>query len=68
VSAAIFGPGIDNYMKWIQHRPDALADGTLARNRPLPNSLWLDESFHEQSPRSRRWGNSPAIAPITTMR
>ncbi|HEY4245376.1 MAG TPA: glycoside hydrolase family 88 protein [Lacunisphaera sp.] len=38
-------PWIDNYMKWISTGQFRLADGTLARNRPLPNSLWLDDLY-----------------------
>jgi rhamnogalacturonyl hydrolase YesR len=38
-------PWIDNYMKWISTEQFRLADGTLARNRPLPNSLWLDDLY-----------------------
>ncbi len=38
-------PLIDNYMDLILNREYRLADGTLARNRPLPNSVWLDDMF-----------------------
>jgi unsaturated rhamnogalacturonyl hydrolase len=38
-------PWIDNYMAHISQRQMRLADGTLARNRPLPNSLWLDDLY-----------------------
>lgn len=37
----IFKTGIDHIMSK-QYR---LADGTLARNRPQPNTLWLDDMF-----------------------
>ncbi|PTX94292.1 glycoside hydrolase family 88 protein [Opitutus sp. ER46] len=40
-----FRPVIDNYLKWISRGQQRLADGTLARNRPLPNSLWLDDLY-----------------------
>ncbi|WP_438482509.1 glycoside hydrolase family 88/105 protein [Oleiharenicola lentus] len=38
-------PWIDNYLKWISKDQMRLADGTLARNRPLHNSLWLDDLY-----------------------
>ena len=36
---------IDNYINYISNKQFRLADGTLARNRPLPNSLWLDDLY-----------------------
>ncbi len=38
-------PLIDNYINYISTKEFRLADGTLARNRPLPNSLWLDDLY-----------------------
>ena len=38
-------PLIDNYLNYISSREFRLADGTLARNRPLPNTIWLDDLF-----------------------
>lgn len=38
-------PWIDNYIKWIHTGQMRLADGTLARNRPLHNTLWLDDLY-----------------------
>ncbi len=38
-------PMIDNYINYIQAKEFRLADGTLARNRPQPNTLWLDDLF-----------------------
>jgi rhamnogalacturonyl hydrolase YesR len=38
-------PWIDNYVKWISTGQFRLADGTLARNRPLHNTLWLDDLY-----------------------
>ena len=38
-------PMIDNFMDFISNRQFRLADSTLARNRPLPNTLWLDDLF-----------------------
>ncbi len=38
-------PWIDNYVKWVSTGQFRLQDGTLARNRPLPNTLWLDDLY-----------------------
>jgi len=38
-------PLIDNYMDLILHKEYKLKDGTLARNRPLANAVWLDDMF-----------------------
>lgn len=38
-------PLVDNYMNYIMTKEYRLADGTMARNRPLPNTLWLDDLF-----------------------
>jgi len=38
-------PLIDNYINWISTGQFRLPDGTLARNRPFPNSLWLDDLY-----------------------
>ena len=38
-------PWIENYMKWITSGQFRFADGTLARNRPLANALWLDDLY-----------------------
>ena len=38
-------PLIDNYINYIVNKEFRLKDGTLARNRPLPNTLWLDDMF-----------------------
>lgn len=38
-------PLIDNYMNLILYNEHRLADGTLARNRPQENSVWLDDMF-----------------------
>lgn len=38
-------PIIDNYINYISTKQFRLADGTLARNRPLPNALWLDDLY-----------------------
>jgi unsaturated rhamnogalacturonyl hydrolase len=38
-------PWIDNYVKYVSTGQYRLADGTLARNRPLKDSLWLDDLY-----------------------
>lgn len=38
-------PLIDNYLNYIYTNEYRLSDGTLARNRPLKNTLWLDDMF-----------------------
>jgi rhamnogalacturonyl hydrolase YesR len=42
---AALRPCIDHYMKWISTGQFRFADGTLARNRPLHNALWLDDLY-----------------------
>lgn len=38
-------PQIDRYMNWISKEQFRLSDGTLARNRPMKNTLWLDDLY-----------------------
>lgn len=38
-------PLIDNYISYISKEQLRLSDGTLARNRPMPNTLWLDDLY-----------------------
>jgi rhamnogalacturonyl hydrolase YesR len=38
-------PIITNFIDFISNRQFRLTDGTLARNRPMFNSLWLDDMF-----------------------
>jgi rhamnogalacturonyl hydrolase YesR len=38
-------PWIDNLVRYVSTQQFRLADGTLARNRPLPRSLWLDDLY-----------------------
>ncbi len=38
-------PVIENYIDYISHSQYRLKDKTLARNRPLPDTLWLDDLF-----------------------
>lgn len=41
----VLRPCIDNYINYISNKQFRLSDGTLARNRPLPNTLWLDDLY-----------------------
>jgi unsaturated rhamnogalacturonyl hydrolase len=43
--ATLLRPVIDNYINYISTKEYRLADGTLARNRPLKNTIWLDDLF-----------------------
>jgi rhamnogalacturonyl hydrolase YesR len=43
--AANLRPMIDNFVGFISTKEFRLADGTLARNRPQPNTLWLDDLY-----------------------
>ncbi len=38
-------PLINNFIDYISTKEFRLPDGTLARNRPYPNTLWLDDLF-----------------------
>ena len=38
-------PQIDVYLDWVATRQFRLPDGTLARQRPLPSTLWLDDLY-----------------------
>jgi len=38
-------PLIDNFMDFISNKQFRFEDGTLARNRPQSNTLWLDDLF-----------------------
>lgn len=38
-------PIIENFIDYISNKQLRLEDGTLARNRPMKNSLWLDDLF-----------------------
>ncbi|MEI9944659.1 MAG: glycoside hydrolase family 88 protein [Chitinophagaceae bacterium] len=38
-------PVIDNYIDFIANKEYRLNDGTLARNRPQKNTLWLDDLY-----------------------
>lgn len=45
VSPDVLRPWIDNYMNWISSGQFRFSDGTLARNRPHANTLWLDDLY-----------------------
>ena len=36
---------IDTWADWVSHKQFRLEDGTLARNRPVPNALWGDDMY-----------------------
>jgi len=38
-------PLINNYVDYIMRKQSRLSDGTLSRNRPFFNSVWLDDLF-----------------------
>ncbi|UYQ93781.1 glycoside hydrolase family 88 protein [Chitinophaga horti] len=38
-------PMIDNFLNYVMTKEFRLKDGTLARNRPLANTLWLDDLY-----------------------
>ena len=38
-------PMVDNYIQYISTKEFRLKDGTLARNRPQRNTLWLDDLY-----------------------
>jgi len=38
-------PFINNYIDYISNKQQRFTDGTLARNRPLANALWLDDLY-----------------------
>lgn len=40
-----FRPLIDSHIDYILNKEHKLSDGTLARNRPQPNTIWLDDLF-----------------------
>ena len=44
-SKANLHPLIDTHIDYILNKEHRLKDGTLARNRPQPNSVWLDDLF-----------------------
>jgi unsaturated rhamnogalacturonyl hydrolase len=38
-------PLIDTYANWMSTQQYRLSDGTLARNVPMPNTIWLDDLY-----------------------
>jgi len=45
VEPDLLRPSIDRWIEWISRGQMRLSDGTLARNRPLANTLWLDDLY-----------------------
>lgn len=45
VQPDLLRPSIDVWLEWISRGQQRLSDGTLARNRPLANTLWLDDLY-----------------------
>ena len=45
IASARLRPWIDNYANWMSTQQYRLSDGTLARNPPMPNSVWLDDLY-----------------------
>ncbi|MCH5685341.1 glycoside hydrolase family 88 protein [Niabella sp. W65] len=43
--AGVVRPMVDNFINYIMTQEFRLKDGTLARNRPLRNTLWLDDLY-----------------------
>lgn len=43
--APVIKPYIEQYWKIVEETPVHLADGTIARNRPHYNAVWLDDMF-----------------------
>ena len=41
----VLKPVIDNYINYVATKEYRLTDGTLARNRPQKNTLWLDDLY-----------------------
>ncbi|MBO9620334.1 MAG: glycoside hydrolase family 88 protein [Niabella sp.] len=44
-NTAVVRPIVDNYISYIMTKEFRLKDGTFARNRPQPNTLWLDDLY-----------------------
>jgi unsaturated rhamnogalacturonyl hydrolase len=44
-SATTLRPIIDNYINYVFTREYRFSDGTIARNRPQKNTLWLDDLY-----------------------
>ncbi|MBO0359145.1 glycoside hydrolase family 88 protein [Hymenobacter sp. BT186] len=45
LNATELRPLIDGFVNYIMTKEFRLSDGTLARNRPQPNTLWLDDMY-----------------------
>ena len=44
-NAGLVRPMVDNFTNYILNKEFRLKNGTLARNRPLKNTLWLDDLY-----------------------
>jgi len=45
IASARLPPWIDVYSNWMSTQQYRLSDGTLARNSPMPNSVWADDLY-----------------------
>lgn len=43
--AKVFRPLLDNWFNFVMYKEYRLGDGILARHRPAPNSVWLDDMY-----------------------
>jgi rhamnogalacturonyl hydrolase YesR len=43
--SASLRPMIDNYIKYVSNGQQRLSDGTVSRDRPQKNTLWLDDRY-----------------------
>ena len=43
--AKVFRPLLDNWLNFVMYKEYRLGDGILARLRPAPNSVWLDDMY-----------------------
>ncbi len=50
-----FDPIINNYIDYISNKEFRLKDGTFARNRPQPNTLWHDDLFMSVPALANKW-------------
>jgi len=45
IASGALAPWIDNSANWASKKQFRLADGTFARNIPMPNTIWLDDLY-----------------------
>ena len=48
---------IDNYINYVFTKEYRLKDGTIARNRPQKNTLWLDDLVYGIYRQLHKWAN-----------